>query len=105
MCTAHGFFVDQSHDRIAVRRGPCGNLLHSGLIQLAGLYITHSQVLIQAYSLKPQGSGVETYVHVGFGRIARIATRAHGQQTAQSVGRRGRAAAGKLARASQERTL
>jgi hypothetical protein len=32
----------------------------------------HSQVLIQAYSLEPQGSGVETYVHVGFGRIARL---------------------------------
>jgi len=50
MCTAHGSFVDQSHDRIPVRRGLCGNLLHSGLIQLAWLYITHSQVLIQAYS-------------------------------------------------------
>ena len=50
MCTAHRSFVDQSHDRIPVRRGPCGNLLHSGLIQLAWLYITHSQVLIQAYS-------------------------------------------------------
>jgi hypothetical protein len=32
MCTARGYFVDQSADRIAVRRGPCGNLLNTGLI-------------------------------------------------------------------------